>query len=76
VLSHYVQDGVEELNRSKLAMLLNLQYGAISGGFRIWEQLKKSARCLWDFRMLSGDFHRFTATRVIRSPNFGLKTTK
>jgi type I restriction enzyme, R subunit len=30
VLGHYVQDGVEELDRSKLAMLLNLRYGAIS----------------------------------------------
>lgn len=30
VLAHYVQDGVEELDRSKLGMLLSLQYGAIS----------------------------------------------
>ena len=30
VLTHYVQDGVEELDRSKLGMLLSLQYGAIS----------------------------------------------
>lgn len=30
VLAHYVQEGVEELDQSKLGMLLNLQYGAIS----------------------------------------------
>jgi type I restriction enzyme R subunit len=30
VLAHYIQSGVEELDRSKLAMLLNLRYGAIS----------------------------------------------
>lgn len=29
VLAHYVQDGVEELDRSKLSTLLSLQYGAI-----------------------------------------------
>lgn len=30
VLAHYVKDGVEELDRSKLAVLLSLQYGALS----------------------------------------------
>lgn len=30
VLAHYVQGGVEELDRAKLKMLLNLRYGAIS----------------------------------------------
>lgn len=30
MLAHYVQDGVEELDRSKLATLLHLQYRSIS----------------------------------------------
>jgi len=30
VLAHYVQDGVDELDRSKLGTLLSLQYGAVS----------------------------------------------
>lgn len=30
VLAHYVQVGVEELDRSKLAQLLSLKYGALS----------------------------------------------
>jgi len=30
VLAHYVHEGVEELDRSKLASLLNLKYGTVS----------------------------------------------
>jgi hypothetical protein len=76
-LSHYVQDGVEELNRWKFGYAAQpAVWCYLRREIQNLGALKKSARCLWDFRMPSGDFHRFTATRGIRSPNFGLKTTK
>jgi hypothetical protein len=53
VLAHYVQIGVEELDRSKVAPLLNLQYGAVSDAILNLGAQKKSVRCLWVFRSIS-----------------------
>jgi len=50
VLAHYVQDGVEELDRSKLGTLINLRYGAISAAILGLDHRRTLATCLWASR--------------------------